>query len=174
MRSGPKSSFSEAMATIRKGLGGLFCVLGIYYSFVSLRALADLRGVTERWVHLSGDPDFPADAGIFIVWIGVGTLCVGILGVRTALKGWAAVRGRTDSWLGVAVAAVPLHWCWLLYRRIATGLWDSSLQMVALRDDAIRFGIICLAYFVMWIIMRQARLASRPARRALGPREVIS
>jgi hypothetical protein len=155
------------MTPIRKGLGGLFCLLGAYYCLVSVRALIDLPSVTDRWVHLSGDPDFPADSRMFMLGIGVGALCVGILGARTALKGWAALRGRSDSWFWIASAAVPLHWFWFLYRRIATGLWDSSLQAVAMRGDAIRFGIICLAYFVMWIIMRDAHPATRPAHRGV-------
>src|SRR6187399_3694820 len=97
------------MATIRKSLGGLFCVLGTYYCAVSFRALIDLPGVTSRWIRSSGDPDFPADYAIFLVWIGVGAACVSVLGFRTALKGMAAFRGQSGSWLWVAVAAVPLH-----------------------------------------------------------------
>ena len=160
---------ARTFGTIRRALGGLFFVLGAYYCVISVRTLLRLPSVTERWIHLSGDPDFKHDYGVFMMWIGVGAVFVGILGFKTALKGMAAVRGRRDSWLWVAVAALPLHGFWFLYRTIAGGLLDREGRAIAQRDNAIRFGIICIAYLVMWIIMRQAHLANRPTNERLRP-----
>jgi hypothetical protein len=157
------------MGTIRRALGGMFIVLGAYYCVISVRTLVRLPRVTERWIHLSGDPDFKLDEGIFVMWIGVGAVFVGILGFRTALKGASAVRGICDSWLWVALAALPLHCFWFLYRTIAGGLMDHEGQAMARQDNAIRFGIICLAYLVMWMIMRQRHLAGRPVSHHLQP-----
>ena len=157
------------MGTIRRTLGGLFIVLGAYYGVISVRTLLRLPSVTKRWIHLSGDPDFKYDEGVFIVWIGVGAVFVGILGFTTVLKGMAAVRGRRDSWLWVALAALPLHWFWFLYRTIAGGLLGREGQAIARQDNAIRFGLICLAYLVMWMIMRQGHLAGRPVNHHLQP-----
>ena len=146
------------MGTIRRALGGMFIVLGAYYCVISVRTLVRLPSVTERWIHLSGDPDFKLDEGIFVMWIGVGAVFVGILGFRTVVKGMAALRGGRDSWLWVALAAVPLHCFWFLYRTIAGGLMDREGQAIARQDNAMRFGIICLAYLGMWMIMRQRHL----------------
>ena len=143
------------MDIVRRTLGTLFSMLGTYYCILSALTLARLPSVTADWVARSGDPDFKCDAGYFMVLIGVGSVLAGAFGYRTALKGVRAARGWRESWLELAVAAPLLHWCWLLFRRIGTGVLDREAQAAALRDNALWFGVICLAYFVMWIVMRK-------------------
>jgi hypothetical protein len=157
------------MGTIRKALGGLLSLLGVYYCVVSVRTLLRLPNITERWIQLSGDPDFKYDYGMFLTWIGTGAVLVGVLGFRTAVKGVAAAQGRGDSWLWLAISALSLHWFWFLYRTIGTGLLGREAQAIAQRENAIRFGTICTAYLLMWIIMRGRQAASRSANNRLQP-----
>jgi len=151
------------MGSIRRTLGTLFAILGAFYGILSALTLLRLSTVTDRWIQLSGDPDFNYDRGMFMMWIGVGAVLVGALGFGTAAKGLAAARGDRNSWLGLAIGSLVLHWFWFLYRTIGTGLLDRGAQAIARRDNVIRFGGICAAYFVMWIITRQRQMADRPA-----------
>jgi hypothetical protein len=83
------------------------------------------------------------------------------LGWRTFVKGMATARGRSASWLGPALATVPLHSFWLLYRIIGSGTLDRQNQVAARRDWAIQFSIVCVGYLLLWIMTR------RPSRQ--GP-----
>jgi hypothetical protein len=125
--------------------------------------LVRLPNVTARWIQRSGDPDFKYDDHMFMLWIAVGAVLVGVFGYRTALKGLAAARGSRDSWLALAIGAPILHWFWFLYRTIGSGVLDPAAQASAQRNNGLRFGTICMAYLAMWIVMRYRNSANRPA-----------
>ena len=147
------------MHTVRKGLGAAFTVLGAYYCALSVLTLATLPGVTSTWVQRSGDPDFKYDYGTFMIWIAVGAVLVGAFGYRTAFKGAMAAMGRRESWLALALAAPFLHWFWFLYRSIGNGVLTREAQVTAMRNNGLWFGSICLAYVVMWMVMRRSESA---------------
>lgn len=150
------------MNVIRRALGGLFAILGAYYCIVSVRTLATLPQVTSSWIERSGDPDFKYDYGTFMVWLAIGALLVGVFGYRTVTKGVRATLGRRESWLAIAIGAPSLHWFWFLYRVVGNGLLDREAQRIANRSNLARFGLICLAYLVMWVAMRRRDSASGP------------
>jgi hypothetical protein len=148
------------MDTVRRTLGTLFAILGTYYCILSVLTLTRLPRVTADWVARSGDPDFKYDYNQFMMVIAAGSVFAGAFGYRTAIQGIRAARGRRESWLGLALGAPLLHWCWFLFRRIGTGVLDREAQQMAMRDNALWFGAICLAYAVMWIVMRQGSCRS--------------
>ena len=65
-----------------------------------------------------------------------------------------AARGRRESWLALAIGAPLLHWLWFLYRTIGTGALDREAQAIAMRNNGVWFGAICLAYIAMSFVMR--------------------
>ncbi len=119
-----------------------------------------LPSVTARWIQQSGDPDFKYDDDMFMLWIAVGAVLVGVFGYRTAMKGVATARGSRDSWLALAIGAPFLHWFWFLYRTVGSGVLDRAAQASAQRNNGLRFGTICMAYLAMWIAMRYRSAAS--------------
>lgn len=147
------------MDGVRKALGAALAILGAYYCALSVLTLATLPRVTATWVQRSGDPDFQYDYGIFMTWIAVGAMLVAAFGYRTALKGAMAAMGRRESWLGLALAAPLLHWFWFLYRSVGNGVLTREAQTTAMRNNGLWFGAICLAYVVMWIVMRRGESA---------------
>jgi hypothetical protein len=153
------------MDAIRKTLGALFAILGAYYCVLSVLTLATLPGVTAQWIQRSGDPDFKYDYRTFMVWIAVGTVLVGAFGCRTTIKGIMAARGRRESWLALAIGAPLLHWFWFLYRTIGTGVLDREARALAIRNNGVWFGSICVAYLAMWIVMRRGASARRLTNR---------
>ena len=152
------------MDIIRKSLGGLFALLGMYYGVLSVLTLARLPSVTARWIQRSGDPDFKYDYRMFMLWIAVAAVLVGAFGCITAVKGVAAARGARDSWLALAIGAPLLHWFWFLYRTVGNGVLERAAQATALRHNGLRFGAICVTYLVMWIIMRHPDAAAPSLR----------
>jgi hypothetical protein len=150
------------MDIIRRILGSLFALLGTYYCVLSVLTLVRLPSVTARWIQQSGDPDFKYDYQMFMLWIAVGAVLVGMFGFSTAVKGVVAARGGRGSWLVLAIAAPFLHWFWFLYRIVGSGVLDRWAQAGALRSDGLRFGAICGTYVAMWIIMRYRNPARRP------------
>ena len=152
------------MDFVRRTLGTLFSMLGTYYCILSALTLARLPSVTADWIVRSGDPDFKHDARLFMVLIAVGAVLTGAFGYRSVVKGIRAARGERESWLGLALSAPLLHWCWFLFRRIATGALDREAQEMAMRINALWFGAICLAYVVMWIVMRPGASPSATSR----------
>jgi hypothetical protein len=157
------------MDIIRRTLGGLFALLGLYYCVLSALTLARLPSVTTRWIQRSGDPDFKADYPVFMVWIAIGALLVGAFGCASAVKGVAAARGARDSWLALALGSPLLHWFWFLYRTVGNGVLERAAQASAQRHNGLRFGAICLAYLVMWILVRPRDAPARPADRRMQP-----
>ena len=143
------------MDWIRKTLAGLFAVLGTYYCALAGFTLLRLPSVTRQWIEQSGDPDFHYDYSPFMMLTALGAALVALLGWRTIVQGVATVRGRRASWLGVAIAAVPLHWLWFLHRTIGAGLLDRQDQIAVQRSAAIQFGSVCLGYLLMWLLVRR-------------------
>lgn len=143
------------MDRIRKALGALFTALGAYYCALGILTLAQLPGVTRQWIERSGDPDFKYDYGLFMMLSALGATSIAVLGWRTVVKGLATARGRQVSWLGPAIAALPLHWFWFLYRIIGAGVLDRQGQIVAQRNAAIQFGIVSVGYVLLWLINRR-------------------
>jgi hypothetical protein len=139
---------------MRKTLGGLYTVLGLYYCVLGVLKLMRLPGVTREWIERSGDPDFQYDYGLFMMLSGVGATLIAVLGWRTVVKGVATAAGRQESWLGPAIAALPLHWFWFLYRVIDGGMLDPHVRAVAQRNTAIQFGTVCLGYLLLWLSNR--------------------
>jgi hypothetical protein len=156
------------MEPMRKALAALFTVLGAYYCALGVLTLVRLPGVTRRWIELSGDPDFKYDYGTFVMLSGVGATLIAVLGWRTFVKGMATARGRSTSWLGPALATVPLHSFWLLYRIIGSGTLDRQSQVATLRTSAIQFGIVCVGYFLLWVMSHRPN-RQEPADIALHP-----
>ena len=157
------------MNVIRRALGGVFAVLGAYYCIVSVRTLATLPRVTARWIERSGDPDFKYDYGTFMVWLAIGALLLGLFGYRTATKGVRAALGGRESWLAIAIGAPFLHWFWFLYRHVGNGLLDREAHRIANRRNLTGFAVICLAYVVMWVVMRRRDSASGPVNDGTNP-----
>jgi multisubunit Na+/H+ antiporter MnhG subunit len=157
------------MNIIRKTLGALFVILGTYYCILSVLTLATLPSVTTRWVQRSADPDFKYDYGTFMVWIAVGAVVVGAFGYRTAVKGIMAARARRESWLALAIGAPLLHSVWFLYRTIGNGVLDREGQQIAMRNNGVWFGAICLAYVAMHVAMRQGDSARRSPNTNMQP-----
>jgi hypothetical protein len=153
------------MEAIRRTLGGLFAILGAYYCALSLLTLSRLPSVTASWVQRSGDPDFRHDYGTFLVWIAVGAIFLGAFGWRTIIKGTRATRGRRESWAGLAAIAPLLHWLWFMYRTVGNGVLDREAQQIAMRNNGIWFGTVCLAYIAMSIIMWLVDSPKRPLSR---------
>jgi hypothetical protein len=141
----------------------------MYYCVLSVLTLARIPSVTTRWIQRSGDPDFKYDYQMFMLSIAVGAVLVGAFGCASAVTGVAAARGARGSWLALAFGAPLLHWFWFLYRSIENGVLERAAQASALRHNGVRFGAICLAYLVMWIITRQRDAPRRPADRRMGP-----
>jgi multisubunit Na+/H+ antiporter MnhG subunit len=154
---------------IRKILGGLFAMLGSYYCVLGVLTLVRLPSVTARWILRSGDPDFKYDDGMFMLWIAVGAVLVGVFGYRTAIKGVATARGGRDSWLALAIGAPLLHWFWFLYRTVGNGVLDRAAQASAQRTNGLRFGTICIAYLAMWIVTRSPTAEVGPANDRMQP-----
>jgi hypothetical protein len=157
------------METIRKTLGGLFAILGAYYCTLSVLTLTRLPSVTSSWVHRSGDPDFRYDYPVFLIWTAVGGIVLGGFGWRTIVNGTRAARGCRGSWLGLAIAAPLLHWIWFMYRTVGNGVLDRETQLIAMRNNGIWFGAICVAYIAMVVITRTGDSTGRAATQ----REVI-
>jgi hypothetical protein len=147
-------------------------MLGTYYCVLSALTLVRLPGVTARWIQRSGDPDFRYDHGMFMLWIAVGAALVGVFGYRTAMKGVAAARGSRDSWLALAIGAPFLHGFWFLYRTVGNGLLDRAAQASAQRNNGLRFGTICMAYLVMWIVTRNRTATTGRASNRTQPAAV--
>ena len=143
------------MDRIRKAMGALFTVLGAYYCALGIFTLARLPRITRQWIELSGDPDFKYDYGLFMMLSALGATSIALLGWQTVVKGLPTARGRQVSWLGPAIAALPLHWFWFLYRIIAAGVLNRQSQIVAQRNAAIQFGIVCVGYLLLWLINRR-------------------
>ena len=156
------------MDRIRRALGALFTVLGAYYCALGALILVQLPDVTRRWVEQSGDPDFKYDYGMFIVLSGAGAALIAVLGWRPVVNGAATARGLQTSWLLVAIAAVPLHWFWFLYRIIGAGILDRQGQIMVQRNAAIQFGATCIGYLVLWLTSRRPS-RSGPANIGLQP-----
>jgi hypothetical protein len=140
---------------IRKSSGALFAVLGTYYFALGGFTLLRLPSVASRWIEQSGDPDFHYDYSLFMMLTGLGAAFVALLGWRTLVQGVATARGRHASWLGMAIAAVALHWFWFLYRTIGAGFLDRQDQITVQRSAAIQFGSVCLGYLLMWLLTRR-------------------
>jgi len=153
---------------IRKALGALFTALGAYYCGLGIVTLAQLPAVTRQWIERSGDPDFKYDYGLFMMLSAFGATSIAALGWRTVVKGLATARGRQVSWLGPAVAALPLHLFWFLYRKIGAGVLDDQGRIIAQRNAAIQFGIVCAGYLLLWLINRRPS-PNRPANIGLQP-----
>jgi hypothetical protein len=147
---------------MRKTLGALFTVLGAYYCGLGAVVLMRLPDLTRRWIERSGDPDFKYDYGLFMLLSGVGGSLIALLGWRTIVKGIETAGGRPVSWLGPAIAALPLHWFWFLYRVIGSGMLDRQDQAVAQRNTAIQFGIVCAGYLLLWLISRRSNRNGPP------------
>ena len=144
----------DMVTWIRRALGAVFTVLGVYYCALAGLVLVRLPSVTQRWIEQSGDPDFKYDYGSFMMLTALGATFVAVLGWRTAVKGVATAGGRHPSWLGLAVAAVPLHWFWFLHRIIGFGLLDREGRIMAQRNTAIQFGCVCIGYLLLWLMSR--------------------
>jgi len=153
---------------IRKALGALFAVVGVYYSALGVFILVRLPGVTREWIERSGDPDFQYDYRLFMLLGAVGATSIAVLGWRTVMKGLATARGQYAAWLGPTVAALPLHWLWFLHRIIGAGVLNREGQLVARRNAAIQFGIVCIGYVVLWAISRRPN-SNGPANLGLQP-----
>jgi hypothetical protein len=142
------------VVTARRVGGAAFAVVGALYVWRGTLALMRLRPVVEHWTQSSGDPDFRYDTNTFIAYVGAGALSVAALGAATVWNGVAAARGRHSRWLALAIAALPIHWFWWMYRIIGTGALGRAAHDAARRDTAVQFGIVCAAYWVMWVLTR--------------------
>ena len=142
------------MSAIRKGLAAVLIVVGGYYCVVAGSVLVRVPTVTAQWIQRSGDADFKLDSAVFAWWIGGGAALVGVLGGLTVLNGLMTLRGRGAPWLGLALAALPLHWFWLLYRSIGSTVFGPEVRSAVQWHSALQFGIVCVGYFLMWLIVR--------------------
>ena len=156
------------MDRIRKALAAVFAVVGAYYCVLGVFTLARLPDVTRQWIAQSGDPEVKYDYGLFMMLGGIGATSIAVLGWRTVVKGLATARGRHASWLGPAVAALPLHWFWFLHRVMGAGVSGREGQLVVQRNAAIQFGSVCIGYVVLWVITRRPS-SSGPANIRLQP-----
>lgn len=151
------------MENVRKALGALLMLLGAYYCMLAVVTLATLPRVTATWIQRSGDPDFKYDAGLFTTLLATGAVLVLAFGLRTTFKGAREARGHSESWLGLAIGAFPLHWVWFLYRVIGDGILGREAQAAAARNNALWFGVVCLAYVAMGVLTRRRGGTSRQA-----------
>lgn len=140
----------------RRALGSIFTLLGAYYCLLGVLTLVRVPDVTRRWIEQSGDPDFKYDYGLFMMLSGLGATLIAVLGWRTVVKGMTTARGLRASWLGLAIAAIPLHWFWFLYRIIGAGILDRHGQTMVQRTAAIQFGTACIGYIVLGVIGRRS------------------
>lgn len=150
---------------LQKALAGLFVVVGVYYCTHAGLTLLRLPTVTADWVQRSGDPDFPHDYGAFLMLTAAGAAFVALLGWQTIVKGVATMRGRPVSWLGPAIAALPLHWMWFLYRTMGSGILERPDQLAVQYSTALQFGVVCAGYWVLWATTRHWSAVSPVARR---------
>ena len=144
------------MDWIRKPLGALFALVGAYYCALGLFILTRLPAVTRQWVDLSGDPDFTLDYRSFVLLSALGAISIAWLGWSTVAKALATMRGQRVSWMWPAIAAVPLHWFWFLYRIIGAGALGRDAQLAVQRDAALQFGIVCAGYIALWVLNRRS------------------
>jgi hypothetical protein len=142
----------QVIAVTRRVLGGLFAILGVVYVERGALALFHLREVVDRWTRVSGDPDFRLDMEAFMAYVGAGAVSVVLLGAATAWNGVAAARGLRSRWLALAIAALPIHWLWLVYRIVGAGRLERSLHDALGRDNAVQFGLVCASYWIMWLL----------------------
>jgi hypothetical protein len=156
------------MNSIRKALGSLFAVLGTYYVARSTFTLVRLPTVTESWIQRSGDPDFKYDQGLFLMLSAIGLVSIAAFGLTTIARGVAATRGHRVSWLGLAIAGIPLHFFWMAYRTIGMELHERAAEALVMRNNAIWLGAVCVSYFLMWILMREPK-ADRPSSACFDP-----
>jgi hypothetical protein len=144
------------MTVLRNLLAIAIASLGTIYAVRGTLALMSLSDVTNRWIQLSGDPDFRFDADLFRALIGSGAAAVLLFGLATAACGVRTAMGRAGTskyWTGLAIAAPLIHFPWFTYRVIATGKragWQSSV-----RWNAICFIAVCAAYVLAWALTRR-------------------
>ena len=150
---------------LQKALAALFVAVGAYYCALAGLTLLWLPSVTEQWVARSGDPEFHYSLRPFMMLTAVGAACVALLGWQTIAKGVATVKGRPVSWLGPAIAALPLHWMWFLYRTVGAGVLDRPDQLAVQFSAALQFGSVCAGYWILWATTRSGSVVSRVARR---------
>ena len=100
--------------SLREGLGygvffaalaGLLVDLNQYVLF----PLLNVTTVTNRWIQLSGDPDFQSDFGLFVMLIAFGAAMVVVLGFATAWRGVGAAMERPDSAYSFAAPSTLLR-----------------------------------------------------------------
>lgn len=160
---GQPGTRGRAMDGIRRVLGALFAGIGLYYCALAVWTLVRLPAVTRSWIDRSGDPDFIHDYETFLVLSALGAVAIAALGWLTVVRGVATALGRRVSWLGPALAALPLHWFWFIDRGIGAGALDRQATQ---RAAAIQFGTVCAGYLLLWFI--QSSVDSRRAA-PVGP-----
>jgi hypothetical protein len=134
----------------RRALGALFAILGAYYCAIGGSVLFRLPSVTNRWIEGSGDSDFRLDYDLFVALSGVGAALILVLGWRTVVLGVATARARYPSWSRLAVAALPLHFVWWMYRVVGSGSLGRDGIAAERFDSAVQFGVICAGYLLLW------------------------
>jgi hypothetical protein len=145
-------------------IAAVIALVGGYYIFRAVVTLVDLPGVTGRWVVLSGDADFPADFGLFLLAIGIGAAVVLSFGVSSVAAGAVTALGeRTCAWhvKALTIAAPVVHLVWFMYRVIASG--SSSDATLTLAMFALRGALVCGALVVLWVLTRRPPLLTSPA-----------
>src|SRR5206468_1097652 len=92
-----------------------------------------------------------------------------LLGAATAWNGVAAARGLRPGWLALAIAALPIHWLWLVYRIVGAGTLERSLHDAQGRDNAVQFGLVCASYWFMWLLAAARADSTRRRKQRLTP-----
>jgi hypothetical protein len=158
----------RVLSAAHRLLGAAFAVLGVLYVTRGALTLFHLHAVVERWTRFSGDPDFRYDIAPFMAYVGAGAVLVLALGALTAWNGVAAARGHRSHWLALALAAMPIHWCWLLYRIVGSGALGRAAHDGVRHDLGIQFAVVCAAYWIMCVLTAFAGYTGEPMiRRAL-------
>jgi hypothetical protein len=150
------------MLLLRRALAILLAGLGSYYVIVGSVTVMTLPSVTNRWIALSGDPDFKFDFGLFAMLIAMGAVMVAWLGIATVLRGVNTalaqpVTASSAGWGVLAIGALLLHIPWVVYREIATGspAIPRSEANAEIRLFVIRCVVICVTYALMWALTRR-------------------
>src|SRR5262245_27052162 len=143
---------------VKRAVAIMLALLGAYYAWLGSRTLLHLQAHTQRWIALSGDPDFRFDFSLFALTIGTGASLVAMLGAASVLCAFALLRGRPwseRSAVILAIAALLVHAPWFMYRVIATGYLPRGLAAEPIRAFGLRVLVICAQYFVVWVVQRE-------------------
>jgi len=158
---------------IRRTLGALFALLGVYDAALGAIVLVSLPSVTRTWIERSGDADFRLDYDFFVALSGVGAALILVFGWRTVILGIATARGRIPSWSWLATLAVPLHFVWWVYRVVGSGALGRDGIADERLSSGIQFAVVCAGYLLLWGLNRRS-FRNGPANIALHPTAAVS